>query len=419
MKYFVALCFLTACSPRSETALVNLENTSDTELHEKAIRIPRSELPFEKQAYVPLLLTAAGDTVPVQLGDRDGDGRWDELFFLIDLAGKQRTTLTVKTTDDSPVYEKRTAVRFGKRDSATSPVTPRHADTLLADQLPLSIGYQPYQTDGPSWENDKVGFRHYLDGRNAKDVFGKKVAYLSPDNVGINADGAVEDNYHVMADWGRDILPVNNSVGLGGIALSVRDSLSRLGVTVADAINNVDTTLFRVVEKGTLRSTLSIQYRNWHVGERTYHVQESPTIWPGMYAYRNDVHVAGIQGDERVLIGLVNIFASKEPEEIFVADKWTVLYTYDKQTYDREWWLGLGLIVPTELYEGLIKAPATGPLATSYFARLKPADTIQYYAVAGWELADPAFRSREGFEEYVVGLAEQLAAEVVVEVRKQ
>src|SRR5690606_33997541 len=221
------------------------------------------ELPFEKQAYVPLLLTAAGDTVPVQLGDRDGDGRWDELFFLIDLAGKQRTTLTVKTTDDSPVYEKRTAVRFGKRDSATSPVTPRHADTLLADQLPLSIGYQPYQTDGPSWENDKVGFRHYLDGRNSKDVFGKKVSYMSPADVGINTQGAVEDNYHVMLDWGRDILPVGGSVGIGGIALANGQDVYRLGVTVDDAVNNVDTTIFNVVREGPVRSKLDIRYRHW------------------------------------------------------------------------------------------------------------------------------------------------------------
>ena len=47
---------------------------------------------------------------------------------------------------------------------------------------------------------------------------------MSPENVGINADGAVEDNYHVMADWGRDILAVGNSVGLGGYALIAGDS---------------------------------------------------------------------------------------------------------------------------------------------------------------------------------------------------
>src|SRR3546814_5990698 len=117
--------------------------------------------------------------------------------------------LTMKSIKDRMDYAPQTAVRFGKRDRATDPVEPRHGDTLYADLLPLSIGYQPYQTDGPSWENDKVGFRHYLDGRNSKDVFGKKLSRMSPEDVGVNAQGAVEDNYHVMLDWGRDILPVD------------------------------------------------------------------------------------------------------------------------------------------------------------------------------------------------------------------
>src|SRR5690606_10508206 len=199
-------------------------------------------------------------------------------FFLIDIPASGEVVLTVKQAETDIVYEKNTAVRFGKRDGLTEPVQPRREDTLYADQLPLAIGYQPYQTDGPSWENDKVGFRHYLDGRNSKDVFGKKVSYMSPSDVGINAQGAVEDNYHVMEDWGRDIMPVGNSVGIGGIALASGDGMHRIGVTASDTVNNVDTTIFNIRQEGPLRSVLDFQYRNWKVGEHAYNVDEQTAI---------------------------------------------------------------------------------------------------------------------------------------------
>jgi len=47
---------------------------------------------------------------------------------------------------------------------------------LYADSLPYFIGYQKNQKDSPVWENDKKGFRLYFDGRNTKDIFGKRIS---------------------------------------------------------------------------------------------------------------------------------------------------------------------------------------------------------------------------------------------------
>ena len=397
--------------------VITLTNPTQTELTQKAITINREE--FNSQAgFYPLLLDAQGDTIPSQVDDINGGGTWDELFFLVDIPAAGETVLTVKPSEDRVDHAPKTAVRFGKRDGATDPVEPRLGDTLYADQLPRSIGYQPYQTDGPSWENDKVGFRHYLDGRNSKDVFGKKVPYMSPPDVGINAQGAVEDNYHVMLDWGRDILPVGNSVGIGGIALARGDAMYRLGVTVQDTVNNVDTTIFRVKRTGPLRSVLDFRYRNWEAGGHRYNVAERPAIWAGMYGYQNTVSIDGLQAKDTLLVGLVNIFSSEQPREINIDDKYVVLYTHDRQTYEQEWWLGLGLILPYDRYEGYTDAPKSGLLANSYMAKLYVGDNepVSYYAVAGWELSDAGFRNREYFENYIVGLARQLAVDVTVAV---
>lgn len=53
--------------------------------------------------------------------------------------------------------------------------------------------------EGPGWENSQVGYRLYLDWRNAIDIFGKKVDSLVLPYVG--QDGF--DSYHETQPWDR------------------------------------------------------------------------------------------------------------------------------------------------------------------------------------------------------------------------
>jgi hypothetical protein len=77
--------------------------------------------------------------------------------------------------------------------------------------------------EGPGWESDKTAFRLYLDGRNALDVFGKKVAEPVLTRVGRG------DDYHAMADWGMDILKVGNSLGAGGFGVFENGEVRQIG----------------------------------------------------------------------------------------------------------------------------------------------------------------------------------------------
>ncbi|MBD0364886.1 MAG: DUF4861 domain-containing protein [Flavisolibacter sp.] len=417
---FVGFVFCQSTN-KNEKQEVILTNTSSVALTDKAIAIKKSNLKnIPKGTVYPLLLSSANDTLPAQLDDLDGDGKWDELFFVVNLPANGTRAYSLHWITTMPMFQKRTSVRFGKRSSATTPVQPATSETLYRNELPKSLGFQRYQTDGPSWENDKVGFRHYLDGRNAKDVFGKLVSDMSPENVGINAKGEVEDNYHVMEKWGRDILAVGNSVGIGGIALIDKDQLLRLGVTVDDSINNVEKTSFKIVTEGPVRSVMNFKYENWQpAGNRKYNVEETVSIWPGMYAYQNSVKVAGLTGTENLGIGIVNINAEKAPTEIKVGDKWVALISHEKHAYNKEWWIGLALILPAAEYLGYVQAPKTGKLANTYLAKLKISNNqlIQYYAVAAWELSDQGFKEAAYFQQYVENLAKQLAAEVKVTIK--
>lgn len=418
-----AICLLAfaQCQPEVKTTQLQLTNTAAIDLSDKAITIDRDVLPAPgEDKQFPLITTTSGDTIACQLNDLNEDGQWEELFFVADLVANATTAFNFEWTDKAPHYTIRTSARFGKRSSADTPVEPALSEVILPNDLPKSTGFQKYQTDGPSWENDKVGFRHYLDGRNAKDLFGKKVAYMSPENVGINAKGEVEDNYHVMEDWGRDILAVGNSVGLGGYTLLTNDQPMRLGVTVNDAVNNIDKTTFHIVTEGPVKSVLNYHYQGWKPSEdRNYEVNETTTIWPGMYAYQNTVEFSNLQGDETLGIGLVNIHNQNPLQEIKVNDDWIVLLTHDHQTYDRGWILGMAIIVPRSIYEGYTEAPKTGQLTNTFLAKLKVENhkPVTYYAAAGWELADDRFKTAEGFKSYITNLVEQLSAQVLVEIR--
>ena len=75
--------------------------------------------------------------------------------------------------------------------------------------------------EGPGWENGQIGYRLYLDWRNAIDVFGKKVDSIVLPYVG--QDGF--DSYHEPANWGQDILKAGKSMGIGGYGRVVADTV--------------------------------------------------------------------------------------------------------------------------------------------------------------------------------------------------
>jgi hypothetical protein len=413
---------ITSCKTqkKEETTKLVLTNTSNLKLTDKAISIKRNLFGDTSLLNKFPLLIASGDTIPSQINDTNQDGNWDELFIVANFSENEKKVVTLKWIDNVPEFNIRTSVRFGKRLSEKSQVQPAIEEILQANEVYSALGFQRYQTDGPTWENDKVGFRHYLDGRNAKDVFGKKIPQISPENVGIDTDGAVEDNYHVMHDWGRDVFPVGNSVGLGGFALLVDNEINRLGIISGDTLNNIETTTFKILNEGPENSVLNYHYKNWKVTGNLYQANETTSIWPGMYGYKNTISIDGLKGNEKLLIGLSNINNEKGLNTFEVGD-WVCLIQHDNLTYEREWVLGTALIVPKNGFEGAIEAPKTGQLTNSYLAKFKVENNvpISYYAVAGWELsADKNFKDAAYFTNYVTNLAKQLAAEVSVEISK-
>ncbi|MFV0366674.1 MAG: DUF4861 family protein [Mangrovibacterium sp.] len=124
--------------------------------------------------------------------------------------------------------------------------------------------------EGPGWESDKIGYRFYLDWRNAVDIFGKKVS--TPVLQGIGLDGF--DSYHKLADWGADIMKVGTALGIGTIAHWNEDHVRR--------VDSVDTHVCEIAD-GDLQAKVKTTYTGWaYDGGKTNLVSEL-TINAGSY----------------------------------------------------------------------------------------------------------------------------------------
>lgn len=328
-----------------------------------------------------------------QLDDINGDGKWDELAFLASfgVAELQQFSFTALSADEFEGFPIRTNVRFAYKN-------PPHGDA--SNDLRLKSTDSPtisaiYQMEGPGWENDIVGFRNYYDARNGMDIFGKRTSDMVLDYAGIDGQ-----DYHVLDDWGMDILKVANSLGAGAIALGIGDEIYRIGLA--------DEAGFRLIAEGPVRSVLEFYFNGIAAGNRNYNVVHRISIYAGDHFYRSKVWVEGLIGDEVLYSGVVDLH-DLEPFELSSAG-YTIIGTHGNQGFDDEI-LGLGIIIPDEQFLHLKAAPKSGDGVTfTHLTGIKLSfDAPSEYAFfAGWELQDPGFATEFYFKDLLTKAALKL-----------
>lgn len=150
----------------------------------------------------------------------------------------------------------------------------------------VPAGHQPgsgiYGFEGIGWESGRVGYRLYLDHRNAIDVFGKR----KPDPVltRLALSGA---GYHAMADWGMDILKVGDSPGIGAVGAFVDGRMVRF--------ERYQRHEARVVEDGLVLAAAEVSFAGWQVGALTTDIRSRYEISAGSALTRAVVKVADPQ----------------------------------------------------------------------------------------------------------------------------
>ena len=383
-----------SCSSPSEVTL-RVQNPLDQKRNDAIILLSRGEIsrwctvPSDR---LPVLTGLDGGAIPCQPDDLDGDGRWDELFGLTDLDASGQQTILIKfiEKDRYPEFPARSNIHLGDaRD--------RYRNLDRASRLE-SVSYQnyegvtsaAYQMEGVAWENDKVGFRNYMDQRNGMDIFGKTTSDMVLDSVG--KEGG--PSYHEPAEWGQDVLKVGTSLGAGGIGYMYKDSIYRVGDSGSGT--------FEVVFRGSQRSRFNLDYTNWAVGDQMLHVTHQIEIVAGRHYYRGNVVYDGTDAPLSLVTGIVNM----KSDSLYVVrlnDQYTALFTLDHQAEDGSM-LAMALMVPTIHLKTIGETRNVGKgIIETYFAVLdaSPGELVPYRFYALWEREDPRWASLDEITAYL------------------
>jgi hypothetical protein len=253
-------------------------------------------------------------------------------------------------------------------------------------------------TEGPTWENDKVGFRLYFDVRNGKDIWGKTTTRMVLDEVGFDT----ANNYHKQAEWGMDILKVGKSLGAGSLALSVplnngRDTLVRLGGMNMGKVN------YEKIADGPVRAIFRLHYPEWKALDesRPVSLSEEISICGGQYFYESKVTVKDAPVNSELVTGIVNLH-SKQSYQLDTADC-KILYTYDTQTENNDK-LGMGIIMKKEFFNAFGTTANEGTdIQNTYTiaATIHKDKPVTFRFYAGWEKSSDQFNSETAFREFL------------------
>ncbi|MEO0581608.1 MAG: DUF4861 family protein [Bacteroidota bacterium] len=212
--FYILLLVLIGCQSQEVKLTVTCGATIDSEQTPVAIKMEqmRKHGMIEADAWTPFV---DGQPLPHQYDDTDGDGKADELFFLLDFNTQESQTITFKPESGREVFEMRTHLQLGEK-TANGIISKKSAPRL--NTYNNKETQAKYQFEGIGWENDKVAFRNYLDLRNGMDIFGKTTSNMILDSVGRKGDAS----YHELQEWGMDILKVGSSLGAGSLAFCTR-----------------------------------------------------------------------------------------------------------------------------------------------------------------------------------------------------
>jgi hypothetical protein len=418
-KYFVyivlLLMILTSC--RKQTGWI-IENPLPAERTDEVIILTRNEvaaklaIPAEKMP----VFSIDGQQLASQVDDLDGDGKWDEVVVLLNMAPSAAPKMIVSFVDPSryPVFPKRTNLRLGILQPEGSYA---EVDNYLAPTCRDSFKIIA-QAESVSWENDKFGFRTYFDCRNVKDLFGK----IKPGMIidGLNQPGA--SDYHTMADWGMDVLHCGSSLGSGGIALLWNDSLYRLGST--------DVYEYQKIVEGPLRSVFELRYKGWHVDSLNLEAVERISVYPGKYWFQSDVTVKGLPEGAQIVTGIVTSKLTREPFR-FDESGFTCIGTHDVQSLNNDE-LGMAVIVPEETvgkiarttdidffakgFQTVKEKSFSHIISQTYYISQKAVDNLpsRHWFSAVWGLENPQWKTEIGFRKYLTEEMQKLANPLVV-----
>jgi hypothetical protein len=329
-----------------------------------------------------------------------------EIGFVLNLNPSETKQISIKSDNEKHEFKSRTYAELSMKSGNVYYDGKFHGDKFL-NVLKLKVPSihtdhdALFRYEGPGWESEKVGYRFYLDWRNANDIFGKKVSKLLLDNVGVHDTVAQDDSYHSMLDWGMDIFKVGNSLGIGSIGMWYDNKVFMVSKT--------DSVFCEIPENGPIVSTLKTTYYGWLVGENKYDLISTLSIAAGSRTTKCKLEISG--NPENVVTGL-----AKYEGTDFIRNngngEWAYISLYGNQTLvgpdDK---LGIAVFYRRNELEKLTEDDL------NYVLQLKPMQGIvEYYFCAAWDQEPDGIKNRNEFIQYLDYTLEQLNNPLIIKI---
>src|SRR6185369_2544533 len=373
---------------------------------EAFVFVPESSLPKDFNSHAFVVLDKGKETAS-QFNTKDIDYK-GIIIVLPDMAANESRLLEVRYAKSGEIkrdYTKRTQAELSYKTGGEWKGREYMGGTFKnTDFLRVPPEHKDHswflRYEGPGWESDKVGYRFYLDQRNASDVYGKLTADMVLQQVGL--DGF--ESYHHMQPWGMDVMKVGKSLGIGSIGAMVDGKITR--------VEKTDSITSRITENGNVYSSILTNYYGWKIGEKKHDLQSRITIHAGTRLTHQFLTLTN--QPDNICTGIV-----KDKKAVLLSSKgdasnFGYLATYGKQSLN-----GDGDELGLAVFFRDADANEFTEDEFSHIVKLKPASVnIEYYFLATWVLEPNGIKDQPQFETYLKKVASELAYPVKVEVKK-
>ena len=197
--------------------------------------------------------------------------------------------------------------------------------------------------------------------------------------------------------------------------------MTLLGVPAECTTDNVDSTRFTLLFEGPVRSRFALDFYGWHAAGTTIgHLHQEVTVWGGYYGYEQTMTVSELPAGSSLVTGIVASRNSQPCVERTHEGRLVTMATHDLQSYNREYYIGMGLILPTENAAGSFHSPEEeGDLRKTWCMALRPDANgcYRYRVCAAWEHRDPRFRDRSYFLDMIDRYAQAINHPILIHIQ--
>ena len=323
-----------------KTIEVNVTNPTKTDRQAQPVIVPLKDTGMDVKS---ALVRLNGTEIPSQLDDLNGDGQYDELCFLTDIAPKGRQTFTVELlpTGTPRSYEQKV---YADMMLTNKKIKSTNKQDLYISSLTVDNGTNPYwmlHHHGPAFENEMVAYRIYFDHRQTVDTYGKYHKGLE-----LKQTQFYPDDEQKAKGFGDDVLWVGNTFGLG--ALRGWDG------TEPQMLQDVDHRTLRILSRGPLRTVVEVIDDGWNTmnpGKEKITLSTLYILYTGRRDVQVDIRFNKPATGYEFATGIINVkdseeFSDKQGLRGCWGTDWPVS-AKDSVGHKRET-VGLGICIPAK-----------------------------------------------------------------------